>query len=318
MKAWKRSRGGLAWVQMANFLLFIPVVLLPGYYVADTVMKVTSTAEVKTDLIPYKDPGYLGISGLDSNAELPLLAVGVPVLLALLLNVFGRLGFSGAPKRSGVGGPALLSALAVLWAFGAVVAVVLPPLLTVFDPQIDPKVIGLFDQDNYQGLVQRIGIFSGLAALVVGEFWFASAIGRVGAALADGKPAGRSTRFMMLLGLVVIGLVGTTALAPSQQFGLWAPGYDSRTTTEEFPRYHGRKLVVKNPAHEVGRETNELVAGQWEKYVGPQFDLAGNYKPVIAPGLFLLFGLIVWMMHLRMVGAARGAMAGWLDAHSAG
>lgn len=314
VRAWKRSRGGLAWVQCANFLLFIPAVLLPGYYVADTVMKVTSNGE----LIPYKNPGYLGITGLDTSTELPLLAGAAPVLLALLLNVFGRLGFSGAPKRSGVGGPALLSALAILWAFGAAVAVALPPLLTVIDPQIDPKVIGLFDADNYQGLVQRIGIFSGLAALVVGEFWFASAIGRVGSALADGKPAGRSTRFMMLLGLVVIGLVGTAAIAPSQQFGLWSPGYDSHNTDGEFPKYQGRKQVVKNPAYEVGRETNELVAGQWEKYVGPQFDLAGQYKPVIAPGLFLLFGLIVWMMHLRMVGAARGAMAGWLDAHATG
>ena len=318
VKAWKRSRGGLAWVQCANFLLFIPAVLLPGYYVADAVMKATSTAEVKTDLIPFKDPGYLGISGLNSNAELPLLAGGAPVVLALLLNVFGRLGFSGAPKRSAVGGPAMLSALSSLWVLGAAVAVALPPALTVFDPQIDPKIIGLFDHDNYQGLVQRIAIFSGLAALVVGEFWFASAIGRVGSALADGKPAGRSTRFMMLLGVVIVGLVGTAALAPSQQFGLWSPRYDSHNTTGEFPNYSGRKAVVKNPAYEAGRETNELVAGQWEKYVSPQFELAGSYKPVIVPGLFLLCGLIVWMMHLRMVGAARGAMAGWLDAHAGG
>lgn len=314
VKGWRSARGGLGWVQAANFLLFIPLVVLPGYYTAVEVMKATA-ADGKAELIPYRDPGYLGFSGLDSNAELPILAGAAPLLLALLLNLFGRLGFAGAPKRSAVGGPAMLSALATLWALGGFVALIFPPVLTCFDPQIDSKVIGLFEWDTYQGLVQRVGLFSGAAALVVGEFWFASAVGRVGSALADGKPAARSTRYMMWLGLAVIGLVGLGAFVPGPQFGVWAPAYEHRSTAEEFPQYRGRQAVEKNPAYEVGRETNELSAGQWEKHVGPQFDAAGKFKAVIPAGVFLVGGLLGLLMYVRLVGAGRGAIRGWLDAH---
>jgi hypothetical protein len=172
----------------------------------------------------------------------------------------------------------------------------------------------LFAWDSLVGMVQRFGMFGGVAAVVVGEFWFASAVGRVGAALEDGKPAGRSTRYMMLLGLVVIGLVGSGALAPGRHFGFWAQGYDARAT-EEFPDYDMKKPLVKNPAYEVGNETNKLAAGKWDRNVGGLIDQAGTFKTVIPPAACLLVGLIVWLMHLRMVGAARGAMAGWLDAH---
>lgn len=317
VNGWKRSRGGLGWVQAANFLLFIPVVLLPAYFTADAVMKAISTAEVKDDLIPYKNPGFLGLGGIDTRAELALLAGGVPVLLALLMHLLGRLGFAGAPKRAAVGGPAMLSALATLWVVVCVVAVALPSVLLVFNPQVpeNQRVIGLLTWDSYEGMIQRLALFSGLAAVVVGEFWFASAVGRVGSALADGKPAARSTRFLMLLGVVVIGLVGTGAVGPGPYFGLGAPSYADRAANQEFPVYHGRTPLVENAVHQTERETNWLVAGQWEKHVGPQFDLAGVYKPVIAPALFLLFGFIVWVMYVRLVGAARGAMAGWLDAH---
>jgi hypothetical protein len=176
-------------------------------------------------------------------------------------------------------------------------------------------------------MIQRFGLFSGVAALVVGEFWFASAVGRVGSALEDSKPAARSTRYMMWLGLTVIVMFGLGAFMPGPQFGLWAPAYADRSTGEGFPRYtersqrkdntiyEQRKQLADNPAYEVGRETNELAAGQWEKHVGPQFDHAGQFKGVIPPGAFLLGGLLGWVMYLRLVGAGRGAIRGWLDAH---
>jgi hypothetical protein len=314
-KGWKRSRGGLGWVQAANFLLFIPAVLLPGYYVAEAVMKATA-ADGKAELIPYKDPGYLGLEGVDSRAELVLAACGVPVLLAILLNVFGRLSFAGAPRRSAVGGPAMLSGLASLLALCCAIAVVFPNVFAIIEKAaVFPSGTPLFAHDSGIGLAQRLGILIGISTLVVGEFWFSSAIGRVGSALSDGKPAARSTRYQMLLGLVVIGMVGTAAVAPSNAFGVWAPVYENEPGGGDFPKYQGQKEAANNPAYEVGRETNETVAWQWRSHVSPLFAKADKFQPVIAPGVCLLVGLVVWLMHLRMVGAARGAMAGWLDAH---
>jgi hypothetical protein len=320
VKGWKRSRGGLGWVQAANFLLLIPAVLLPAYYI---------TTAVKPDLFAEAIQDRVVLPGLSIPTAIPLFTVGGVVLLALLLNLFGRLGFAAAPKRSAVGGPAMLSAIATLLALGGLIAAVFPnvALLIMAGTPVPAEDTLLFAWNTNEGLIQRVGMFVGVAAVAVGEFWFASAVGRAGSALADGKPAARSTRYQMLLGLVVIGLVGTGAVIPGPQFGLWAPGYAARNTTEEFPRYserkqpadktvyEQRKQLTDNPPYEVGRETNELVAGQWEKNVGPLFDQAGTYKSVIPAAVCLLAGLLVWLMHLRMVGAARGAMAGWLDAH---
>ncbi len=320
VKAWKKSRGGLMWVQAANFLLVVPVVLLPAYYIA---------LSFKPDLLPDPGPGLFGVKDLTLTTAVPLFAVGGTVLLALLLNLFGRLGFAAAPKRSAVGGPAMLSALGTLIALCAGLATIYPNVfaLCTGEPALPDAGGPLFAADSVVGLIQRVGLFAGVAAVAVGEFWFASAVGRVGSALADGKPAARATRYQMLLGLVLIGLVGTGAVIPGPQFGLWAPGYATRNVTEEFPRYvvkketpertvyEQRKQLTDNPAYEVGRETNEMVAGQWEKNVGPLFDPAGAYQSLIPPAVCLLVGLLVWLMHLRMVGAARGAMAGWLDAH---
>lgn len=306
--AWKKSRGGLGLVQMANFLLFIPAVLLPAFYLAQT---------FKPDLIPGLDADFPGVKGLDVRTAVPLLAVGAPLLLALLLNVFGRLGFAGAPKRSAVGGPAFLSALAALLALCGVLAVIAPNVVAVIqgDPLFPLPGNPLFEAASAPGLCQRLGLFVGATAVVVGEFWFASAVGRVGSALTDSRSAARSTRYLMLLGLAMIGLVGTGALIPGPQFGLSAPVYEGKTGAEEFPRFEARKKVADNPAYEVGRETNELVAGQWERFVPPLFDQAGTFKPMIPPAVCLLVGLMVWAMHVRLVRAARGAMAGWLDAH---
>lgn len=320
VKGWQSCRGGLGWVQAANFLLLIPVVLLPAYYVANDVMKAMSPGN--GDLIPYKNPGYLGMAGIDTAAELPLLAVGVPVVLAILLQLFGRFGVAGAPKRAAVGGPALLSALATLFVLGCAVAVAFPNIQAVTsggDPRLGGT--GLTAANSYLGLAQRLGLFFGLGAVAVGEFWFASAVGRIGAALSDGRTGARSTRYQMLLGVVAVGLIGTAALAPAQNFGLWSTKYqtpDDPNAPTPAPGYTDRAKAADgaNPAFQTGQETNDQVAELWEKHVSPLFAKAGAYQPVIPPAAFLLVGLVSWLLYVRMVGAARGAIGGWLDAHA--
>lgn len=320
VKGWKRCRGGLGWVQAAMFFLFIPVVLLPGYFVANEVMKALSTANPKPDLIPFKDPGYVGVAGLNSDAELWVAAGVIPVVLALICMLFGRLGTAGGPKRAAVGGPAMLSALATLIALCSLVALVFPNVSNAIfggDPLPAGKILmDVSTPGDYLGMIQRFALFAGLGASVVGEFWFSSAVGRIGSALADGRAAARSTRYQMLLGLVVIGLVGTAAVAPSDNFGLWSPKYNTPTVPGEFTNYNTKRQVAENPVHQAGKETNDIVAGEWEKHVGPRFGMAGQYQAVIMPAAFLLCGLVVWLMYVRMVGAARGAIRGWLDAHA--
>jgi hypothetical protein len=63
--------------------------------------------------------------------------------------------------------------------------------------------------------MQRSGLMIGSAAFFVAEFWFASALGRIGTALDSDRLAGRATRWLLLLGLLVGGLVASGALAPA-------------------------------------------------------------------------------------------------------
>ncbi len=356
-KAWKRCRGGFGLINIGLFLLFIPAVLLPAYYTADAVMKATSKPE---GLLPEKPEGYLGL-GVSSAVELPMLAAGVPVLLGLFFFLLGRLSVAGAPKRSGVGGPAVLAAVATLLALLAAVAIIMPnvALKLMGGKEIFPAGGMLFAWDSTAGMIQRLGLFFGIAAVVVGEFWFTSAIGRVGSALADRPTCARSTRLQMLLGLAVIFLVGTAAIAPAEAFGVASGRYEPMAPSvqpadalptppprdgagipgekvapvvqppappPEFIDYtarRNREIQLRgrtapgnqNPAYELGRETNNLVAGLWETHVSPLLAKLGPWQGVLAPGLFLLGGLIVWFLYLRACGAARRAIGGWLDAH---
>jgi len=241
----------------------------------------------------------------------------VPVLLGLIVMLIGRLGFSNVPARACAKGPALLSVLATIVVLAGVLAICFPSVAYLFtSPYVPPTPdqplgspgggagtppppsvplaqsesmpLGLFPPEDPSGLIQRFGFLLGAVMLVIGEFWFVSAIGRVGAHLSDGKTAGRATRYLMLLGLAVVVTVGVVGLAPT------AFGYGSE-------------------AEQIGKETGGLIRQQWEFHVRPLLEKLGEYRPILMPSVFLGVGLLLGVIYFRLVGAARGAIREWLN-----
>jgi hypothetical protein len=291
IKSWRRAKSGLGWVQFANFLFLIPALALPGYFLAQHFTKQTYLTEAEFPVLK-----------LPQSTAIPLLVGVVPVILGLIVLLIGRLGYSNVPGRSGAKGLALLSVLATIVVLGGVIAICFPSVAYLFmkpqeqaanpDQAADAMPIALFDSGDSSGLIQRFGMLVGAAMLLVGEFWFASSIGRVGAHLSDGRTAGRSTRYLMLLGLFIVVAVGVAGLAPT------AFGFGST-------------------AEVVGKESGSWIRQSWIQYVTPQLDNLGEHRAALIPGLCLLGGLLLAIIHFRLVGAARGAIRGWLDRNGA-
>lgn len=340
VKAWKRAKAGLGWVSFATFLFLIPALALPGMLVADFFVHQAerNTVQTKIDeknvdlkkiegdvaksqadkqresgplkeqikqlqsekdkfrLLP--DGEFPGLNGVPYSIAVPVLVAAVPILLGLMCLAVGRLGVSNAPGRSFAKGLALLSALAALTTLGGLVAVAFPSVALLLGNKQGGDDAGLVLQflgkDDPSGLIQRFGALAAVAGLILGEIWFASAVGRVGTALGDGRTAGRATRYLMLFGLVIGGYIVSAAVVPTAfGFGSSAPGYAA--------------------------EANEVIVKQvWVPHVAPQFDHLGEFKPLLKPGLFLLGGLFLGFVYLRMVGAARGAIREWLENNAGG
>ncbi len=288
VKAWRRAKAGLGWVSFATFLFLIPALALPGMLVAEHF--------TNKPLLP--DGEFPGLNGVPYYVAVPVLVAAVPILLGLMCLAVGRLGLSNAPSRSFAKGLALLSALAALTTLGGLVAVMFPSIALLLGNKDAPDDAGLvlqfLGQDDPSGMIQRFGALAAVAGLIVGEFWFASAVGRVGTALGDGRTAGRATRYLMLFGLVVGGIIVATGVVPTT-FGFG----------ESAKVYTG--------------QANEVVVKQlWVPHVAPQFEHLGEFRPLLKPGAFLLGGLFLGFVYLRMVGAARGAIREWLENNAGG
>ena len=133
---------------------------------------------------------------------------------------------------------------------------------------------GLLLPDDVQGIVQRVGIAVAAVLAPMAELWFVVALGRMGAGLHDDRLAGRGTRALVYAGLLFI-VAGLVTYAVSY--------------------YHG--------------ELNQMFADQ----VQPKLTTLGDKQAFVVPGIAIAAGLIVWLVYLRLVGAARGAIHGWLD-----
>ena len=133
---------------------------------------------------------------------------------------------------------------------------------------------GLMLPDDVQGVVQRVGIAVAAVLAPMAELWFVVALGRMGAGLHNDRLAGRGTRALVYAGLLFI-VAGLIAYAVSY--------------------YHG--------------EINQLIAEQ----VQPKLTTLGDKQAFVLPGIVIAAGLIVWLVYVRLVGAARGAIHGWLD-----
>ena len=288
IRRWKRVRGGLWWVRAAIPFLIFPILALNGlklyeHYVAP---------------LPVKDPGYLNQTWLTSQQEIEIVAVMAPFAFGVFLLMIGRFGVSNVPHRVHAHGLALFAALATLLAVCAGIAIIFPALALLALGEKDlPFVVrenGVTDwklmlESDPEGIMQRLGLLVGASALIVAEFWFASALGRIGTALHSGRLAGRATRYLILLGLAVGILIASGALAPAYNFGAMPRG--------------------------VSAETGRLTQSTWNEQAEPILNKLGADRMAARAGLFILGALCFAGIYWRMVGAGRGAVREWLDAN---
>ncbi len=286
IRKWKKVRGGFWWVRVAIPFLLLPILALNGLKLYEHFI----------GAVPVKDPGYSGQSWLTSQQEFEIVAVMAPFVLGVLLLMMGRFGVASAPHRAKSRGLALFSALATLLVVCSCIAVAMPVVaLLALGEQDLPIVVRtngvaewrLMLPGDAEGIMQRLGLLVGASAFILAEFWFASALGRLGTALNSDRLAARATRYLVVLGLIVAGLVATGALTPAYNFG-------------EMPR-------------EVSSQTNKFVRGHWNEQAEPQLDKVGNFRTPLRAGAFILGGLLVAGIYWRLAGAGRGAVKDWID-----
>ncbi len=326
VRAWRKARGGLWWVRTAAWLFLIPVLALNGLRLFEHFSG------------PLAFGGVLNAAWLPPAQELDLALFGVPVALGLLFLVFGRLSFSGVPRKSGGRGLALFASLATLTAFGGLIAVLFPPLSALFTgvnpPAVEPSGHWqLFMMGDSLALIQRFGLTVGIAAFLVAEFWFVGALGRAASSLDNRRFGGRVTRFTLLMGTVAGLLLATGVVRPAftenelpregGPRGNFPKGKD--LPDAGAPKVQPKPDPVPTPAFDFNKSVKEtagevhgVVRKEWvslvreaETAVAPDF----AHWPAVRAGTFLLGGLLVGMMYLRMVGAGRRAIREWLDQH---
>jgi hypothetical protein len=270
--AWSRVRGGLFWVQFAAFLLMLPGLFLGGLAIAEHF--------AKKDLIPDSE---LSIVRVGLRQALPFFVVGGCLLLGYLLMTLGRLGTSNMPRRGQGKGLALLATFCSFGCFAAVLVFFFSHVALMIG-QGQPDFL-LFPKDEVQGKMQRIAFLGLLGFGIVGEFLFASVVGRIGASLDDGKSAARSTKYLGLLMLIVVGLFVSASLIPST-------------------------FLVGPKLAEAGTETTkDIVTPFWTSTVQPVLAQAGEYQALIAPGLVVLCSVLMFLLYVRLAGAPRAAIS---------
>ncbi|HVK18338.1 MAG TPA: hypothetical protein VM533_15460 [Fimbriiglobus sp.] len=199
VRAWRRSRRGLWWVQLSLFLCLLGLLGFAGIMIAEN-LGVT---------LPTQDPGYLKQEGLSAATEIKLGVVLIPYALGFLAWTLGLFGFSNVPRSSFAKGLATTAAVAGLVALLGVIALAVPAGVQTAQGFIPD---GLLPADDPNGLAQRAGIalavvFGGLA-----EVWFVAALGRLAASLHDTRLGSRVTRFVVLAGLALaVAMIGGIA-----------------------------------------------------------------------------------------------------------
>lgn len=297
-RAWRKASGGLWWVRLAAWLFLIPILGLNGLRLY----------EHFSGPLPFD--GVLKQEWLPAAHELDLFLFGGPVLLGLLCLVFGRLGFSGAPRKSGARGLALFASLATLVAFGGLVALLFPPVYALIDGVVPPVVTQgewqLFAGDEALGLIQRFGLTVGLTAVLVAEFWFVGALGRAASSLDNRRFGGRVTRFTLLMGLAGAFLLATGMVRPAA------------TAAEADRAFAGKPgFDFNSNVKQTGGEVQTVVQKEWAGLLKAVVPADFAHWPAVRAGSFLLGGLLVWMMYVRMVGAGRRAIREWREQQSA-
>lgn len=214
-RRWSRVYRGLGLDRLGLFFAVLAIIL----------PSVVTLLEKNGVALPEKDPGMLGVAGLTQLNELRIGLALVFALLAGLCVVFGRFGVAAVPRESGAKGLAFFAALASLFAFFGMLAVLVYAIGATMN-QAPPQVIpnaelqspglkaqtrfedychGLFlGADESTGQIQRFGALAFIVCGIIAECWFLGALGRLAVHLRSERAAGRVTRLVVLCGLAVI------------------------------------------------------------------------------------------------------------------
>lgn len=280
VRAWKRTRRGLWWVGFALFLFLLAPLAHAGIGIADKM-------GVK---LPSQMPGFLQIQHLSSEEEIRLAATVGPVVLGLFFLLLGRFGVSNAPRSSYGRGLAAASALATLGVVLGLICYAVPTTMILVEKIVPDSLLqlsrGVVPNDDTllpandpSGLLQRAGLFVMALLIPFAELWFVIALGRMGAGLHNDRLAGRGTRFLIYIGLLVI------------LSAVWS-------------------FVMAYFPTEVNQFYSENVKPQWDKL--------GENKATASLGMIGFAGLVVWFWNVRLVTGARRAIREWLDQNEPG
>lgn len=260
-RGWKKARSGLGAIRIGIVFFLLSPLALTGL-----------DAYEKTNPLPVKNPGFLGVKDFTSATEMTLAVLVAPLLLGLLCVLFGRMRLAKVPKSSFAKGMARASSSATLLAVAAIIAAAVPSAIGIANG-IAP---GHFQPKNDEnGLVERFGLSTAISAAIVAEVWFVIALGRMGSALRSPVLSGRSTRFALLAGLVVI--LGAAA------------GVGYYVYLNEFQMW----WVANAKPH-------------WDK-------LDEGFKPTARSGAVAGVAVVIGFCYLRLIGGARKSIREWQE-----
>lgn len=289
-RAYARTRGGLWWVQAGYFLLLLGLLA----YAAVPILAHFGV------WLPDQTPGYLRQESLSSRSEIYAGVTLIPAALGLAALALGRFGTTNAPRSSGARGMFLLAALLTAVAFFGTLACAAATLGAAMHNVYPPKMLL---PEETSGLVQRAGLAVALFGWPLAELCYAAALGKLGAGLQNTRLVARSTRYSLLVALAAFALLAAALLAFSY-------------TTEA--RLAGGPMAPNNSDKALLTVTYSDDARQFVRIeVEPQLQKLGEYRPLLPYAELAVGGLLLWLVHTRLTGAARRAVRVWLDHHPA-
>jgi hypothetical protein len=260
IRGWKRVHRGLGVIRLATWLAIL----------APLAMTCRIAYEQFVGPLP-EQPGLLKLSQFSLAEEIRIAVVAIPVGLAVVLTLFGRLSVARAPRSAYSGGLGWASALATLLGLVGLILAAFPSIIEIID---DTPIQGWMDPDTQSGMFQRFGLSLGGLLLILAEVWLLAGLGNMGAALQDRRLAGRSSRLLILAGLVAMLAVAGTV------------GY-----------------------LEYGSKLQHL----WNIHVEPHWQQIAEYQALARSGGVALIGLFIGTVYLRLIGAGRAAVGNWLS-----
>ena len=276
---WNRVRKGLGWVQLAGLFAFLAVV-------GATLIPILAQFGVN---LPDKVPGYLGVDAVSSVMEIRVGAVLVPIVLASFCLLIGRMGVSAAPTSSHARGPALAASLATLVAVGGAIA-----LLAITGLGVKDGFVPKFQSSPIVGANLQTKVYDFTQTNLLQPDGITGVIQRFGLAAFVAFGLVAEIWFFASLGRIAVHLKSATASARINcvlilKGTLFAIAVLACVATQIYGDW--------------------IDANIWSKWNG----LDAKTQAIACPGIILFAGLMIFLIHTRMVGGVKRAIREHVD-----